>query len=42
MILLGHQSNSQTIFISMGMIIFDLPDAATLVEVEFLPVKERW
>jgi hypothetical protein len=26
----------------MGMIIFDIPDAATLDEVVFLPVKARW
>jgi hypothetical protein len=26
----------------MGMIIFDLPDAATLDEVAFLPVEARW
>jgi hypothetical protein len=42
LLLLGHKSNSQKILISMGMIIFDLPDAATLDEVSFLPVEARW
>jgi hypothetical protein len=42
LLLLGHKSNSQHIFISTGVIIFDLPDAATLDKMAFLPVKARW
>jgi hypothetical protein len=42
LLLLDHQSNIQRIFISMGMIIFYLPDAATLDEVAFMPVKAIW
>jgi hypothetical protein len=41
-LLLGHQSNSHNIFISVGMVIFDIHDASTLDEVAFLPVKARW
>jgi hypothetical protein len=41
LLLIGHHSNRQNIFISTGMLIFYLPDTVTLHEVAFLPVKAR-